>query len=128
VLVLVDLFVFEVVVAPILRVATHERKGGFTQVVFEEAVAGLNHAGILPFKGAGFMLFPNKTGILRKAGLSFGKAVSSPTSAMIPAENTGPIPLMDVNVFGMFSNCRSISLSNALIWACIARMEHSCSE
>jgi len=34
-----DLFVFEVVEALIFRVATHKRKSGFTQVVFQIVVA-----------------------------------------------------------------------------------------
>ena len=73
-LVLVNLFVFEVVEALVLRVATHEREGGFTQVVFQEAVAGLDEAGILGFKHTGFVFVPNETGIFGKSGLSL-KAV-----------------------------------------------------
>lgn len=42
-LILVYLFVFKVVASPELRVATHKRMGGFKQVVFEEAVAGLRY-------------------------------------------------------------------------------------
>ena len=38
-LVLVDLFIFKVIVAPMLRAATHKSFGSLTQVVFEKAVA-----------------------------------------------------------------------------------------
>jgi hypothetical protein len=38
-LILVDLFVFTVIEALILRVATHERECGFAQVIFQKTVA-----------------------------------------------------------------------------------------
>jgi len=42
VLVLVDLVELKVVIVLEFRVATHERQSGFTQVIFEETVAGLD--------------------------------------------------------------------------------------
>ncbi len=51
------------------------------------------------------------------------KRLMSPISAIIPAENTFPMPGTDVKVLGMFSNWRSISLSSALICVWIARMD-----
>ena len=59
VLIFVDLFIFEVIEAPVLRVATHKRISGLTQVIFQETVAGVDKAGILPFKLAGLMFFPS---------------------------------------------------------------------
>ncbi len=55
-LVLVDLFKFEVVVAPELGVASSHRVGGFQQIVAEIAVAGFNHSGMLRFKFTGLIL------------------------------------------------------------------------
>ena len=68
-LVLVDLFEFEVVVAPELGVASSHRVGGFQQVVAEIAVAGFNHLGVLGLKVAGLVLVPDKTGELGDRGL-----------------------------------------------------------
>ena len=45
-LVLVDLFEFEVIVTPELGVASSHGVGGFQQVVAEIAVAGFNHSGV----------------------------------------------------------------------------------
>ena len=69
-LILVDLFEFKVIVALVLRVATHERMGGFTQVVFEETVARADEAGIVSFKHTGLVLRPGKAGKFSKSGLS----------------------------------------------------------
>ena len=49
-LVLVDLFEFEVIVTPELGVASSHGVGGFQQVVAEIAVAGFNHSGVFGFK------------------------------------------------------------------------------
>ena len=73
-LVPVDLFVFEVIEAPILRVVTHERVGGFAKVVFKKAVAGLNEAGILGLESTRLMLRPSKASVFRKAFLAFESA------------------------------------------------------
>ena len=48
-LVLVDLFEFEVIVAPKLGVASSHGVGGLQQVVAEIAVAGLNHLRMFGF-------------------------------------------------------------------------------
>ena len=69
VLVLVDLFEFEVVVAPELGVASSHRVGGFQQVVAEIAVAGFNHLGVFGFKFTGLVFVPDKTGKLGDRGL-----------------------------------------------------------
>lgn len=49
-LVLVDLFVFEVVEAAVLCVASHKRQGSFTQVILQVTVSGFDHARVLRFK------------------------------------------------------------------------------
>ena len=54
-LVLVDLFEFEVIVAPKLGVASSHGVGGLQQVVAEIAVAGLNHLRMFGFKVAGLI-------------------------------------------------------------------------
>ena len=68
-LVLVDLFEFEVIVAPELGVASSHRVGGFQQVVTEIAVAGFNHLGVFGFKFTGLAFVPDKTGKLGDRGL-----------------------------------------------------------
>ena len=68
-LVLVDLFEFEVVVAPKLGVASSHRVGGFQQVIAEIAVAGFNHLGMFGFKFTGLVFVPDKTGKLGDRGL-----------------------------------------------------------
>lgn len=50
---LVDLFEFEVIVAPKLGVASSHGVGGFQQVVAEITVAGFDHLRIFGFKIAG---------------------------------------------------------------------------
>ena len=68
-LVLVDLFEFEVIVAPELGVASSHRVGGFQQVVAEITVAGFNHLGMFGFKFTGLAFVPDKTGKLSDRGL-----------------------------------------------------------
>ena len=68
-LVLVDLFEFEVVVTPELRVASSHRVGGFQQVVAEITVARFNHPGMLGLKVTGLVLMPDKTGKFGNGGL-----------------------------------------------------------
>ena len=68
-LVLVDLFEFEVIVAPELGVASSHRVGGFQQVIAEVAVAGFNHPGVFGFKFTGLVLCPDKAGKLSNGGL-----------------------------------------------------------
>lgn len=68
-LVLVDLMVLEVIVAPELGVASSHRVGGFQQIVAEVAVAGLNHLGVFGLKITGLVFVPDKTGKLRNRGL-----------------------------------------------------------
>ena len=63
-LVLVDLFEFEVIVAPELGVTSSHGVGGFQQIIAEIAVAGLNHLGMLRFKVTGLVSAPDKTGKL----------------------------------------------------------------
>ena len=59
-LIFIDLFVLEVIVAPELGVASSHRIGGFQQVVAEETVAGLDEPGILGLEVAGLVLFPDE--------------------------------------------------------------------
>ncbi len=73
-LVLVDLFEFEVIVAPELGVASSHRVGGFQQIVTEIAVAGFDHLGMLGFKITGLILVPDKAGKFSNRGLR-GKTV-----------------------------------------------------
>ena len=68
-LVLVDLFEFEVIVAPELGVASSHRVGSFQQVVAEIAVAGFNHLGVFGFKSTGLVFMPDKTSKLGDRGL-----------------------------------------------------------
>ena len=68
-LVLVDLFEFEVIVAPELGVASSHGVGGFQQVVAEIAVAGFDHFGMFGFKVTGLVPVPDKTGKLSDRGL-----------------------------------------------------------
>ena len=49
-LVSVDLFILEVIVAPELGVASSHGVGSFQQVVAEETVAGLDESGVLGLK------------------------------------------------------------------------------
>ena len=66
---LVDLFEFEVIVAPELGVASSHRVGGFQQIVAEVAVAGFNHPGVFRLKVAGLVLVPDEAGKLGNLGL-----------------------------------------------------------
>ena len=61
---LIDLFEFEVIVAPELGVASSHGVGGFQQVVTEIAVTGLDELAVLCLEVAGLMLCPDKTGKL----------------------------------------------------------------
>ena len=63
-LILVDLFEFEIIVAPELGVTSSHGVGGFQQIIAEIAVAGLNHLGMLRFKVTGLVSAPDKTGKL----------------------------------------------------------------
>ena len=49
-LVLVDLFEFEIIVSLELGVASSHRVGGFQQIVAEIVVAGFNHSGVFSFE------------------------------------------------------------------------------
>ena len=73
-LVLVDLFEFEVIVAPELGVASSHRVGGFQQIVAEIAVAGFNHPGVFRLKLTGLVFVPDKAGKLGDRGLGFEAA------------------------------------------------------
>ena len=68
-LVLVFLFVFEVVIAPELGVASSHGVGGFQQVVAEETVAGFDELGVLGFKFPGLVLGPDKASEFGHRGL-----------------------------------------------------------
>ena len=63
-LVFVNLFKFEVIVAPELRVVSSHGVGGFQQIVAEETIAGFDESGILGLKISGLMLCPSKAGKL----------------------------------------------------------------
>ena len=73
-LVLVDLFEFEVIVAPELGVASSHRVGCFQQIVAEIAVTGFNHPGILCLEVTRLVSVPDKTGILGNRGVGFKTA------------------------------------------------------
>lgn len=66
---LLDLFEFEIIVAPRLGVAFSHRVGGFQQVVAKIAVTGFNHPGVLSFKFTGLVLNPDNTSKLCDRGL-----------------------------------------------------------
>ena len=68
-LVLVDFFEFEVIVAPELEVASSRRVGGFQQVVAEIAVARFNHPGVLRLKFTRLVFVPDKAGKFGDRGL-----------------------------------------------------------
>ncbi len=68
-LVLVDFFEFEVIVASKLGVASSHRVGGFHQVVAEIAVARFNHLGMFSLKVTGLVLMPDKTGKFGNRGM-----------------------------------------------------------
>ena len=68
-LVLVDLFEFEVIVTPELGVASSHRIGGFQQIIAEIAVSRFNHLRVLRFKFTGLVLCPDKAGKLGDRGL-----------------------------------------------------------
>ena len=121
-LVLVNLFEFEVVVALKLRVATHERISGFTQVVFEKTVAGLDESCVLSFKHTRLVLSPRKPSKFSQTGLTIkpldiadlgdyagGKHRAN---ARNRSQSIGYVLELALNLF-----------TSALIWAFIARME-----
>ena len=68
-LVLVDLFEFEVIVTPELGVASSHGVGGFQQVVAEIAVAGFNHSGMFCFKVTGLISVLDKSSVFGNKGL-----------------------------------------------------------
>ena len=68
-LVLVNLMVLEIIVAPELGVASSHRVGGFQQVVAEISVSGFNHPGVLCLEFTGLVFVPDKTGKLGDRGL-----------------------------------------------------------
>ena len=68
-LALIDLVVFEVIVALKLGVASSHRVCSFQQVVAKESVAGFDHAGVLGFEIARLMLCPHKAGVLGNGSL-----------------------------------------------------------
>ncbi len=59
-LVSVDLFVLEVIIAPELGVASSHGVGGFQQVVAKESIAGLDEFSVLDFKFPGLVLGPDE--------------------------------------------------------------------
>ncbi len=87
-LVLVDLFEFEVIVAPEFGVASSHRVGSFQQVVTEISVAGFNHPGMLSLKFTGLVFVPDKTSELGDRGLGIEAA-----NVANLGDNTGGINL-----------------------------------
>ena len=87
-LALIDLVVFEVIVALKLGVASSHRVCSFQQVVAKESVAGFNHAGVLGFEIARLMLCPHKAGILGNGSLRSALARSSTVSYSSMRERT----------------------------------------
>lgn len=91
-LVLVDLFKFEVIVTLELGVASSHRVGSFQQVISKIAVAGFNHSGMLCLEVTRLVSVPDKTGKLGNRGLGF-KAVNianfSDNTGRVNLSNTG---------------------------------------
>ena len=68
-LVFVNLFVLEVIVAPELGVASSHGVGGFQQIVAKETVARFDKSCVLGLKIAGLVLRPDEAGELGNGGL-----------------------------------------------------------
>ena len=68
-LVLVDLFEFEVIVASELGVASSHGVGGFQQIIAEETITRLDEPGVLGFEVAGLVLIPYESSELGDRGL-----------------------------------------------------------
>ena len=66
---LVDLFEFEVIVAPKLGVASSHGVGGFQQAVTEITVAGFNYPRMFRLKVTGLVFMPDKASKLGNRGL-----------------------------------------------------------
>lgn len=124
-LVLVDLFEFEIVVAPKLGVASSHGVGGFQQIVAEETAAGLDKFSALGFKFPGLMLGPDETGELGHGCLGL-KAVDVTDLC----DDTGGVDLADAGDgsqrIGDDLKLLLMALSKTLLWlsrACVAAME-----
>ena len=89
-LVSVDLFEFEVIVAPELGVASSHGVGGFQQVVTKETIAGFDEFPVLGVKFPGLVLCPDKTGKLGHGCLGL-KAVDIANLG----DDTGGVDLAD---------------------------------
>ena len=84
-LIFADLFKFKVIEALVLRIASYERQGSFTQIVFQKAVAGADKAGVLSLIVPDWCCDQARPAYLaRRDWLS--KRLMSPISAIIPAE------------------------------------------
>ena len=121
-LVLVDLFKFEVIVAPKLGVASSHGVGGLQQVVAEIAVAGFDHFGMLGFKVTGLVPVPDKTGKFGNRGLRVKTMDIADFS-----DDTSGVDLANAGDGGQCirddSNCCSMALSRTLTCSFSARME-----
>ena len=118
---LVDLFEFEVIVAPKLGVASSHGVGGFQQVVAEIAVARLDKFGVLGLEIAGLVLCPNQAGVFGNGCLRV-KAVDIAGLGNDTGGVDLAMPGTEVSVLGMIWNCCSMVLSNTLICFSRARM------
>ena len=89
---LVDLFEFEIIVAPELGFASSHRVGSFQQVVAKITVAGFNHPGVLCLKFTGLVFVPDKAGVFGNSGLRI-ETVNIPNfsddTGRIDLSNTG---------------------------------------
>lgn len=103
-LVLVRLFVFEVVVALGLAVASSHRVGGFLQVVMEKAVAGFDEPVFWASNSPYWCYVQTRPANLATDAWDWRRLIS-PISAIMPTEYTLPMPGMEVSVFGIISKC-----------------------
>lgn len=89
-LVLLDLVIFEVIVAAELGVASSHGVRSFQQIVAKETVAGFDKGRILGLEVAGLVLFPDEAGVLGYRSLGL-KAVDIANLG----DDTGGIDLAD---------------------------------
>ena len=117
-LVFVDLFEFEVVIAPELGVASSHGVGGFQQIVAEETVAGLDELSVLGLEVAGLVLIPDKAGKLGDGSLGLETVDIADFG-----DDTSGIDLANArDGCKRVGDCCSMALSNTLIWLFRARM------
>ena len=87
-LVLIDLFELEVIVAPKLSVASSHRVGGFQQIAAEETIAGLNKLRVLCLEVARLVPGPDET-----SELGHGRLGLNPMDVAALGDDTDRIDL-----------------------------------